>query len=205
MRRSERRKYRRRILWGRVIAAVVIVFIAIWGGYHLVGYLVKHKFFIKEEKVAIEPPSDKVSLVEKKIEVSKKTVYLYLPDSQYTKLVEETKEIVESSMEEMVKEIFKALAEAKEKVIPQGTEIKHIFIGKSILFLDLSSEIVRNHPGGSNAELMTIYSIVNSICKSFPEIKMVQLLIDGKVIDALKGHVDISFPLEPIWKFSTGE
>lgn len=205
MKRSERRKYRRRILWGRVIAAIVIVFIATWGGYHLVGYLVKHKFFLKEEKVVTESPGNRTSLTERKIEMPRKTVYLYLPDSQYAKLVEEPKEIVESSIEEMVMELFKALVEAKEKVIPQGTEIKRIFLGKGILFLDLSSNIVKNHPGGSSAELMTIYSIVNSICKSFPEIKMVQLLVDGKVLYTLKGHVDISFPLEPVWKFRTGE
>ncbi|MCS7233220.1 MAG: GerMN domain-containing protein [Synergistetes bacterium] len=201
MRRSERRKYRRRILWGRVIAAIAIVFIAIWGGYHLVGYMVKHRFFLKEEKAVKEMPIEKASIEEKRAEVSKKLIYLYLPDSQYAKLVEGTREIVESSIEEMVKDLFKILSESRERVIPQGVELKHVFVGKGVLFLDFSSEIIKNHPGGSNAELMTIYSIVNSVCKSFPEIRMVQFLVDGKVLDTLKGHVDISLPLEPIWKF----
>ncbi len=65
--------------------------------------------------------------------------------------------------------------------------------------------MVRNHPGGSNAEIMTIYSIVDSICKSFPEIRMVQFLIEGKVVDTLKGHIDVSLPLEPSWKLKARE
>jgi len=201
MRRTERRKYRRRILWGRVIAALIIVIVAIWGGYHLVGYLLTHKVFLKEEKVVTESSVEKPPLSMKEPEISKKMVYLYLPDSKSERLVEESKEIAENSLEEMIKELLKALSESKGGVIPKGTELRHVFLGKGIVFLDFSSEIVKNHPGGSNAELMTIYSIVNSVCKSFPEVKMVQLMIDGKIVDTLKGHVDISLPLEPIWKF----
>ncbi|GEM_PF-2158902 len=204
MRRSERRKYRRRILWGRVILAALVVAFAIWGGYHLFGYLMKQKFFLgKEEPVSQveekKPPEDK------KVEVAKKRLHLYLPDEQYINLVEETREVSEGSIEEMVKELFKALSESKVKVIPSDTELKHVFIGKGVLFLDLSSDIIRNHPGGSNAELLTIYSIVNSICKSFPEFKMVQILVDGKVVNTLKGHIDISLPIEPLWKFRARE
>jgi len=195
MRRTERRKYRKRILWGRVIAAVVVLLVTIWGGYHLVGYLLKQKFFFKEEKMLKREEMVKEPLVsERKIEISKKVVYLYLPDSAHENLTEESKEIVESSLEEMIREVFKELYDSKAKVIPQGTELKHVFIGRGIVFLDFSSQIIENHPGGSNAEVMTIYSIVNSLCKSFPEIKMVQFLVDGKVMETLKGHIDISFP-----------
>ncbi|MBC7332455.1 MAG: GerMN domain-containing protein [Synergistetes bacterium] len=206
MRRTERRKYRKRILWGRVIAAVVVLLVTIWGGYHLVGYLLKQKFFFKEEKMLKREEMVKEPLVsERKIEISKKVVYLYLPDSAHENLTEESKEIVESSLEEMIREVFKELYDSKAKVIPQGTELKHVFIGRGIVFLDFSSQIIENHPGGSNAEVMTIYSIVNSLCKSFPEIKMVQFLVDGKVMETLKGHIDISFPIEPMWKIRMGE
>lgn len=207
MRRAERRKYRRRILWGRVILAAFIVSFAIWGGYNLVGYLIKHKFFLGSEEVSkgvtVERPPEEKRTETLKPEIAKRVVYVYLPDSQYAKLIEERREIPESSVEDAIRELLKILSEGKNRVIPQGTELKRVFIGKGIVFLDFSSDIVKNHPGGSNAELVTIYSIVNSICKSFPEFKMVQFLIEGKVADTLKGHIDISLPIEPIWKFGT--
>ena len=207
MKRSERRKYRKRILWGRVILAIIIVSLAGWGGYHLVGYLMKRTLFLGEERGASHPSVEKAKPAEisQKPELAKRLIYLYLPDPQRTRLIKKEKEIVEGSLEDMVKEVFKDLASAKEQVIPSGTELKHIFIGRGVLFLDFSKEMVRNHPGGSNAEMMTIYSIVNSICGSFPEIKMVQFLIEGRIMDTLKGHIDISLPLEPSWKLRTRE
>ena len=54
-----------------------------------------------------------------------------------------------------------------------------------------------NHPGGSTAELQTIYSVVNTLTLNFPGIKKVQLLIDGSVHDTLAGHIVISIPLGP--------
>ncbi len=207
MRRSERRKYRKRILWGRVILAIIIVFLAGWGGYHLVGYLMKHRFFLQGEKRSLKAPVEKPKPEKllKKPELAKRLIYLYLPDAGRTKLVKQEKEIIEGSLEDMVREVFKELSSAKERVIPEGTRLEHVFIGRGVLFLDFSKEMVRNHPGGSNAEIMTIYSIVDSICKSFPEIRMVQFLIEGKVVDTLKGHIDVSLPLEPSWKLKARE
>ncbi len=140
MRRSERRKYRKRILWGRVILAIIIVFLAGWGGYHLVGYLMKHRFFLQEEKRSLKAPVEKPKPEKllKKPELAKRLIYLYLPDAGRTKLVKQEKEIIEGSLEDMVREVFKELSSAKERVIPEGTRLEHVFIGRGVLFLDFS-------------------------------------------------------------------
>ena len=66
---------------------------------------------------------------------------------------------------------------------------------EEVAFLNFSKEISERHPGGSSAELQTIYSIVNTVTLNFPDIKKVQLLIEGKKVNTLAGHIDISFPL----------
>jgi hypothetical protein len=51
------------------------------------------------------------------------------------------------------------------------------------------------HPGGSTNELLTIYTIVDALTLNLPAITAVQLLVDGKEVDTLAGHVDLRRPL----------
>jgi spore germination protein GerM len=47
--------------------------------------------------------------------------------------------------------------------------------------VNFSAALSKDHPGGSSAEMMTVYSIVNSLTLNFPRIKRVQIVIEGKV------------------------
>jgi spore germination protein GerM len=67
-------------------------------------------------------------------------------------------------------------------------------ITDQIAYVDFSEEIRSKHPGGSAGELMTLNSIVNSLTE-LPEIKKVQIMINGKKVDTLVGHADLSQPL----------
>jgi hypothetical protein len=80
--------------------------------------------------------------------------------------------------------------------IPDGTKVKQVFISqKSEAYVDLSSDIVKNHPGGSLDEILTVYTIVDAITDNLPAITSVQILIDGHEVDTLAGHVDLRRPL----------
>jgi spore germination protein GerM len=63
--------------------------------------------------------------------------------------------------------------------------------------VNFNSALTKNHPGGSSAELMTVYSIVNTLTLNFPQIKRVQILIDGKPIETIAGHLSLREPLSP--------
>ena len=41
---------------------------------------------------------------------------------------------------------------------------------------------------------MTVYAIVNTILLNFDEVTKVKILIEGKSIDTLAGHIDCSEP-----------
>jgi len=82
------------------------------------------------------------------------------------------------------------------KVIPEGTVLRAFYVtDRGDAFVDLSPQASREHPGGSLNELMTVYALVNAVTTNLPAVQRVQILIDGKEVDALAGHVDIRRPL----------
>ena len=63
--------------------------------------------------------------------------------------------------------------------------------------VSLSGEVASGLPGGSRAELLTVYSIVNTIVTNFPAVSRVQLVVNDQITSSLGGHVDLSRPLPP--------
>jgi spore germination protein GerM len=79
--------------------------------------------------------------------------------------------------------------------IPAGTTLRALFITRGgEAYIDLSGELVSGHPGGSTNELLTIRTLVNALTANLPAITAVQLLVDGKELDTLAGHVDLRRP-----------
>ncbi len=79
--------------------------------------------------------------------------------------------------------------------IPPGTRLRDIKIKDGLATVDFSEEIQSKHPGGSAGESITVDSIVNCLTQ-FPSVQEVQILIEGRVVETLAGHLDISKPLE---------
>ena len=78
------------------------------------------------------------------------------------------------------------------------TKVLDVFVtARGIAYVDLSKDVVSGHPGGSEAERMTIYSVVNSLSTSFPAVKRVQILVQDKPAETLAGHIDLTRPLPP--------
>ena len=79
--------------------------------------------------------------------------------------------------------------------IPAGTALRAFYVtDKGDAFVDLSG-ISTGHPGGSLTELLTVYAIVNAVTANLPAVQRVQILVDGKEVDTIAGHVDIRRPL----------
>lgn len=80
--------------------------------------------------------------------------------------------------------------------IPEGTRLRGIFVSeRNEAFVDLDAAVRDKHPGGSMNELFTVYTIVNAITTNLRDVQSVQLLIDGREVDTLAGHVDLRRPL----------
>jgi hypothetical protein len=79
--------------------------------------------------------------------------------------------------------------------IPAGTTLRAFYVSdKGDAFVDLSG-IATGHPGGSFTELLAVYAIVNAVTANLPAVQRVQILVDGKEVDTIAGHVDVRRPL----------
>ena len=79
--------------------------------------------------------------------------------------------------------------------IPQGTKLRAVYVSEQgEAFVDVTGEVSRNHTGGALDELFAVYTIVNALTVNLPAIKRVQILVDGKEVDTLAGHVDLRQP-----------
>ena len=80
--------------------------------------------------------------------------------------------------------------------IPAETKLRDVFVTeRGDAFIDLSGDITAKHPGGSLAEILTVYTLVNALTVNLPAVTRVQILVDGKEVDTLAGHVDLRHPL----------
>jgi germination protein M len=81
-----------------------------------------------------------------------------------------------------------------ERPLPPGTEVRGISIEGGVATLDFSEELREGFRGGSDNEQVTVYSIVNTLT-SLPTIERVRILVEGRSINTLGGHHDLSGPL----------
>lgn len=86
--------------------------------------------------------------------------------------------------------------------IPAGTAVRSIFLtSRGEAFVDLSETVATSHPGGSLSEALTVYAIVHVLTVNLPDVTAVQILIEGREVDTLAGHIDLRHPLtrQPRW------
>jgi|RhiMethySRZTD1v2_1073278.scaffolds.fasta_scaffold905550_2 spore germination protein GerM len=102
--------------------------------------------------------------------------------------LEQAREIVAAQMAPVSQPLLSA--------IPAGTTVRALFLSEAgDAYVDFSREIVSGHTGGTGDELLTIYTIVHALTENLPAVTGVQVLVDGKEVDTLAGHVDLRNPL----------
>lgn len=173
----------RRILLLSVIVVVSVVFLAI--------------FFITLFDYIYPPAAGKQSASKKR---EKQEVTLFFSDANERFLVPEKRLIPrEKEPEEQAKELVLALIAGSKtglvNTFPEKAEIEGVKKeGEEILSVNFRESLVANHPGGSAAEMATVYSLTNTLTTNLPAIKKVRILIGGKERESLKGHIGLRSP-----------
>ncbi len=129
---------------------------------------------------------------------TKTTVSLYFGDGMGEGLVLERRnvEIPSSSTVErvIVDEIIKGpTTSGNISVIPAGVKVLSVETKNRVCFVNLSKEFIDKFSGGSSGEILTVYSIVNSLTE-LDTVGSVQFLIEGEKKDALS-HMAINEPI----------
>jgi spore germination protein GerM len=132
----------------------------------------------------------------------KTAVHLYFVDKGRSYLVAEERVLDQSDdPARFGKTILDALIEGPEQELapslPKTAALNAFYVTPAgVAYVDLAESASTMHPGGGETELLTIYSIVNSLVLNVSAIKMVKVLIDGRESDTLAGHIDLRFPFK---------
>jgi spore germination protein GerM len=86
------------------------------------------------------------------------------------------------------------------RTVSAEVKIREVFIDEQgTAYVDFSEALSQTHPGGPWAEMLTLRSILQTLVANVPEIKRVQILIEGREVETLAGHMDIRRPLDATW------
>lgn len=79
-------------------------------------------------------------------------------------------------------------------LIPKGARLLGLNVDRGLATLDLSREFVNNFHGGSQQESLTLEAIVRTLTQ-FRDVARVRILVEGRAVDTLGGHFDLSQPI----------
>lgn len=148
---------------------------------------------MKNTSSPIKTPPEKPTVPSRVVIGREQTVNTYKLKiiNQEPKLVVERHRV--SVSKEPHVEAVKALI-AKNELVPVGTKLIGLEVKDETAYVNFSKEIQENFTGGSDAEALLISSIVYTLT-DFKDIKKVQILVEGKRVESLGDHMDISQPL----------
>lgn len=64
-------------------------------------------------------------------------------------------------------------------------------------YLDVSSELLAQYPHGDGLEWVSLGALVRSITDNLPQVRSVQILVEGRVVDRSPGSIPLDLPFEP--------
>jgi hypothetical protein len=165
----------------------------------LIGIVASLSLLFRREIVsAFYPLFERIGLVEKR-----KEIVLYFSDQDGEYLIGEKRKIfkkeapVEEAIE-VINELIKGPRGELVPTLPYRTKCLNLKIDeRGIAAINFNRVLSKEHPGGSSAEILTVYSIVNSLAQNFPQVKQVQILIDGKPVETIAGHLSLRHSIAP--------
>lgn len=104
-------------------------------------------------------------------------------------------ETISDQARQAVRELIEGPRGPLRPTMPPGTEVREVYLaGDGTAYVDLSESFVDAHPGGSSAEIDTVFSLVDTLAYNFPEIRRVKILVEGEERQTLKDHLDLTRP-----------
>ena len=99
-------------------------------------------------------------------------------------------------LKSVIEDLINGPVGALDKTIPDGTTVNSASINGNLAVIDFNQAFADAMLSGSLAEMVAVYSVVNSVAANFPLVEMVHLTVDGNQRTILR-HLDLSEPLLP--------
>jgi spore germination protein GerM len=127
-------------------------------------------------------------------------VVLYFSDDQAMYLVGEKRSLENPTAKSIVAELVKGPSAQSEtklyETLPNDLEVIDVQVKDDIATVDFKSSATEKISGGSTGEGMALYSIINTlILDKELGITKVQFLVEGKNVESIKGHYDVTEPM----------
>jgi len=156
---------------------------------------------LDEDGGALGEGGDATPLLDPEADAARRiSVRLYFEAEDSAGLLSEEREIAFSDdlavqLRTLVEELVRGPTDGLLGTIPPQTRVLEVFVtARGVAYVNLSGEAAML-PGGSMSELLSVYSVVNSLVVNFPAVSRVQILVEDRVVTSLAGHVDLSRPL----------
>ena len=183
--------------WKKKAALITVILISAV----LAGWLTSRYFFSSQEKPHLEDSSkqgnqDLSIMTSSEIKVS---VTIFYPGE--AGLVKEEKTLAGGSLpvklaESVLQEYFKGLKNGLNNTLVRGVYEDR----NKILYVDLSDEFRRNFSGEARYEYYLLKSFYQTLVTNVSEVRDVKILIEGREIDSIGGHMLAIMPLrETVW------
>ena len=127
-------------------------------------------------------------------------VKVYYPDESGLRLVEVDREIeVTNDADKYAAAVAAMMTPPTEQelaeIFPKRAKLLSVDVEDGVATVNFDQELQKHFVGGSAGETFLIGSVVNTLT-NFDEVREVKILIDGKEVETLAGHMDLSAPLE---------
>lgn len=173
-----------------MVLLAVLFLVGVFG-----GYLVFMKFFPQE----MPPENADESLI---MQEDLFSLRMYYPIND--RLLMEERRIPRRTAQlaiakAAVEEFLKGPVGGVMSAIPRDSRLLGLYKDTNqILYVDLSDEFRRNFQGDAYAEFFLLKGLYESLISNVPEIQDVKVLIEGKEIETLGGHLYLQYPLKDI-------
>jgi spore germination protein GerM len=141
-------------------------------------------------EIAVSTPSSTT-------EGNRHVILFFVNDSNY--LARESREVescdnVTICIKSVLEELINGPVGELDEALPEGVAIKSINVVNNQVVVDLNHTFSESILSGSSAEMLAVYSIVNTVTLNFPDIEKVKLNVECNAAIVLR-HIDLSEPL----------
>ena len=169
---------------------MALLFVAFVVSATVIGTLIMRKYRMSRLKPTPPPQAQEAGIL---------LVTLFFASPDGAGLVREAREIDACSdpaecAEEVMDELINGPVGEMSPTLPPSATIRSVRLDGETALVDLGKEFAAGLPGGSNAEMMAVYSVIDSLSFNFPRIKRVKFLLEGANAASL-GQLDLREPL----------
>ena len=128
----------------------------------------------------------------------RKGVLFFVADG--TRLAREARELpacsdAETCVKDLLDELFSGPVGELDEALPEGALLTGVRLEGDLAVVDVTKPFATELPPGSSAEMLAVYSIVNTVCFNYPQIARVRITVEGA--PATLNHLDLMDPLPP--------